>query len=407
MQTQLPDNLLATEEGKLADRILRSCVHCGFCTATCPTYQLLGDERDSPRGRIYLIKQMLEGQPVSRHTQVHLDRCLTCRACETTCPSGVEYGKLIEIGRSWSEKKTPRPVTEQFKRWLLRRVIPFPGRFRFMLSVARLCKPLLPATFKRKIPARPRTTSWPDNHHPRKVLFLNSCAQSVTHPEIDAATARILDQFQIEVVKETNSACCGAVSQHLSATDEARKQMKQNIDAWWSQLQNGVEHIVITASGCAAHMKEYGHYFKGDPDYEKKASQVTARMLDVSELVSTLPLEQAVQTRAGQVIAFHAPCTLQHGQKIINTIEPMLEKCGYILTTVKDGHLCCGSAGTYSILQADLSAQLLSNKVANLEAGKPDLIATANIGCLMHLQTTSKEPVIHWVNLIDRAINKS
>jgi len=406
MQTRLSENFLATSEGSQADHILRSCVHCGFCTATCPTYQLLGDELDSPRGRIYLIKQMLEGEEVSRSTQQHLDRCLTCRACETTCPSGVEYGKLIDLGRGWIEKRVSRPLPQKVKRWLLRKLIPHPKRFGFILQIARLFKPFLPASLKRKIPARPAKTVWPDTSHTRKVLILNGCAQSVTHPEIDAVTARVLDHFNIEIVREHQSGCCGAVSQHLSAEAEAKQQMKHNIDTWWPLLQTGIDNIIVNASGCAVQLKEYGHFFKDDPLYAEKAGQIANSALDISELLAQLPLDQALSNPSGQTIAFHSPCTLQHGQKIINTIEPMLKKCGYQLTVVKDSHLCCGSAGTYSIMQPDLSNRLLDNKLNNLTAQNPELIATANIGCLMHMQTTSPVPVVHWISLIEKAIKQ-
>ncbi|NOY66722.1 MAG: glycolate oxidase subunit GlcF [Gammaproteobacteria bacterium] len=406
MQTRLPDNFLATEQGKIANKILRSCVHCGFCTATCPTYQLLGDELDSPRGRIYLIKQMLEGNDVSRRTQIHLDRCLTCRACETTCPSGVEYGKLIDLGRNWIEPRVSRPITEKTSRWILRKLIPYPGRFKLLLQIARLFMPLLPAHLAHKIPARPKQTTWPDRQHKHKVLILNGCAQSVTHPEIDAATARVLDYFQIEIVQESQSGCCGAVSQHLSAAQEAKKQMQKNIDAWWPQINNSVKNIIVNASGCAVQLKEYAHYFEDDPNYKEKAQLIANNVIDISELLAQLPLEKAVNHSSNQTIAFHSPCTLQHGQQITNVIEPMLEKCGYNLTHIKDSHLCCGSAGTYSILQADLSSQLLENKLTNLTAENPEIIATANIGCLMQLQTTSPVPVVHWINLIDKAIQQ-
>jgi len=406
MQTKLPEYFIATSEGKLADKILRSCVHCGFCTATCPTYQLLGDELDSPRGRIYLIKQMLEGNDVSRRTQVHLDRCLTCRACETTCPSGVEYGKLIDLGRGWIENKVSRPVSENITRWALRNLIPYPKRFGFLLGVSRLFKPFLPTSLKQKIPTRPEKVTWPNSIHQRKVLILNSCAQSVTHPEIDAATARILDFFNIEIVRESQSGCCGAVNQHLAAEETAKQQMQKNIDVWWPQLENGMEAIIVNASGCAVQLKEYGHYFKDDNHYKDKAQKIADCTMDISEFLSKLPLETAISNPSKQTLAFHSPCTLQHGQQITNVIEPMLEKCGYQLTSVKDSHLCCGSAGTYSILQADLSKQLLTNKLTHLTANGPDIIATANIGCLMHLQTASPTPVVHWVNLIDKAIQQ-
>jgi len=407
MQTRLPPEFLSTLQGQHADRILRSCVHCGFCTATCPTYQLLGDELDSPRGRIYLIKQMLEGQAVSARTQQHLDRCLTCRACETTCPSGVEYGRLVEIGREWIEKKTHRPLIEKSKRLLLRKIIPHPFRLRSLIRMGQLFKPLLPASLKREIPTLSANTPWPQQQHSRKMLILNGCAQSVIHPQIDAATARVLDRFNIQLIQEQQSGCCGAVNQHLSASKDARKQMQRNIDAWWPHLNNGMECIVVTASGCAAHMKEYYRYFEEDPEYHHKAQLVSSRVRDISEIMAALPVADLVNTATTQHVAFHSPCTLQHGQQITNKIEPLLEQCGYQVSTPKDAHLCCGSAGTYSILQPTLSGRLLDNKLGHLCASEPNFIATANIGCLMHMQTRSSVPVLHWIELIDMAVNQA
>ena len=405
MQTRLPTEFLASKQGQQADRILRSCVHCGFCTATCPTYQLLGAELDGPRGRIYLIKQMLEGEDVSERTQLHLDRCLTCRACETTCPSGVEYGRLVEIGREWIEKKTRRPLIEKTKRLLLRKIIPHPLRLRSLIRIGQLFKPLLPASLKHKIPTLSPSTPWPQQAHKRKMLVLNGCAQSVIHPQIDAATARVLDRFDIQLIQEQHSGCCGAVNQHLAASNEARVQMQRNIDAWWPRLNDGVEYIIVTASGCAAHMKEYHHYFEDDPEYCNKAQFVSSRVRDISEVMATLPVADLFKTATSQHVAFHSPCTLQHGQQINSLVEPLLEQCGYQVSTPIDAHLCCGSAGTYSILQPTLSGRLLDNKLNHLCANKPDFIATANIGCLMHMQTRSSVPVKHWIELIDKAIN--
>jgi len=405
MQTRLPQDFLDTENGKMADSILRSCVHCGFCTATCPTYQLTGDELDSPRGRIYLIKQMLEEQPVSRKTQVHLDRCLTCRSCETTCPSGVEYGKLIDLGREWIESKNLRTVHERLQRWLLRKLLPYPKRYAWLLSLARLVRPVMPTKIKKMIPLKPVVGDLPTTTHTRKMLMLNTCAQSVLQPNIDAATRRVLNHFNIELVYEAESGCCGAIDQHLSASRDAQKQMQTNIDAWWPRLQNEIECIVVNASGCGSHMKEYGHYFRNDPQYREKALFVSSKVKDLSEVLTTLPLKNTKKTGTSHHIAFHSPCTLQHGMKITNHVEPLLEKCGYKLTQVRDSHLCCGSAGTYSILQEKFSKQLLDKKIQCLGEHQPDQIATANIGCLLHLQSQSTVPVVHWVELIDQSLN--
>lgn len=407
MQTRLPKEFLSSKQGQQADRILRSCVHCGFCTATCPTYQLLGDELDGPRGRIYLIKQLLEGQEATERTRLHLDRCLTCRACETTCPSGVEYGRLVEIGREWIEKKTSRPLLEKSKRLLLRKIIPYPKRLGSLVRMGQLLKPLLPAALRNKVPVISVATAWPQQPHTRKMLILNACAQSVIHPQIDTATARVLDRFNIQLIQEPLSGCCGAVSQHLAASEDARKQMQRNIDAWWPRLNDDIEFVVVTASGCASHLKDYHHYFEDDPEYHDKALLVSQRVRDISEVMATLPLDQWETATINHTVAFHSPCTLQHGQQINNVVEPMLQQCGYQVTTTIDAHLCCGSAGTYSILQPDLSTRLLDNKLTHLCAGNPDIIATANIGCLMHMQTRSTVPVMHWIELIDKALNEA
>ena len=404
MQTRLPESFLDDPKGKMADQILRSCVHCGFCTATCPTYQLTGDELDSPRGRIYLIKQMLEGQPVSKRTQIHLDRCLTCRACETTCPSGVEYGKLIDLGREWIETRNNRATTEKLLRWLLRKILPYPGRYAWLVGLARCFRPILPAKLKRKIPLKPEAGQLPEKTYTRKMFILNSCAQSVFNPDIDASTARVLDLFDIQLVRADKSACCGAIDQHLAAPHDAIRQMKANIDAWYSGLQNDVECILSNASGCGAHLKEYRHYFKNDPVYFEKAAFISSKTRDLGEIMSTLPLKDMVRKKTGQKISFHSPCTLQHGQQLNNIIEPLLTECGYELLPVKDTHLCCGSAGTYSVLQPEFSRRLLKNKLQQLNKHHPECIATANIGCLLHLQTQSDVPVVHWVTLIEEAL---
>ena len=404
MQTRLPQSFLDTPNGKMADSILRSCVHCGFCTATCPTYQLTGDELDSPRGRIYLIKQMLEDQPVSRHTQIHLDRCLTCRSCETTCPSGVEYGKLIDLGREWTEKKVSRPKVERSKRWLLRKILPYPKRYAWLIAVARFIRPVMPAKIRQAIPPRPSEGIIHRDTHARKMLMLSTCAQSVLQPNIDAAMQRVLGCFDIELAHAPASGCCGAIDQHLSAPDSARKQMQKNIDSWWPLLQHEFECIAINASGCGSHVKEYGHYFKDDVAYREKAEFISSKAKDLSEIMSTLPLEKINKTTNMPRIAFHSPCTLQHGLRITNQIEPLLSALGYDLMPVKDSHLCCGSAGTYSILQPDFSRQLLENKIQCLNEHKPGIIATANIGCLLHIQSQSSVPVKHWVELLDDLI---
>lgn len=400
MQTRLSSEFLDTPQGQQADEILRSCVHCGFCTATCPTYQLLGDELDSPRGRIYLIKQMLEGEAATEKTRNHLDRCLTCRACETTCPSGVQYGKLVDIGREVVEQQVPRSWLERSKRYLLRQVIPHPKRFALLLKLGLLTKPLLPAALQKKIPRPQAKTAWPQQTHKRRMLVLSGCAQQVVSAQTNIAAARILNRLGIELLQEHKVECCGAVSQHLSATDEARQLIRHNIDRWWPHIERGIEAIVITASGCGVMVKDYAHLMAEDVDYADKAQKVSELARDISEVLAGEDLSTLPRPQSGQRIAFHSPCTLQHGLQLSGVVENILQQAGFELTQVMDSHLCCGSAGTYSILQPELSSQLLHNKLNNLQRPQPELIATANIGCQMHLATQSEVPVKHWLELL-------
>jgi glycolate oxidase iron-sulfur subunit len=402
MQTRLPQELLDTAAGREADSILRSCVHCGFCTATCPTYQLLGDELDGPRGRIYLIKQMLEGAPAGRETQRHLDRCLTCRACETTCPSGVRYGRLADIGRGIAEQRIQRPLRERLFRRALRAVIPHATRFRALLRIGQGLRPLLPASLRAKLPARQSAGAWPAPGHGRRMLVLAGCAQSSTTPRTNASAARVLDRLGISLLVAPAAGCCGALSHHLSAEQEARAFMRRNIDAWWSYIEDGIEAIVMTASGCGVMVKDYGALLADDPLYAGKAARVSALTRDLGEILA------AEDTRAlrkpGRVrrIAFHAPCTLQHGQQLPGVVEALLTRLGFELTEVRDSHLCCGSAGSYSLLQPQLSQRLRDHKLAALQDGAPELIATANVGCQLHLAGASGVPVVHWIELLDR-----
>jgi glycolate oxidase iron-sulfur subunit len=399
MQTHLADFIKGTPEGLEADEILRSCVHCGFCTATCPTYQILGDELDGPRGRIYLLKMMLEGREVSARTQLHLDRCLTCRACETTCPSGVQYGRLADIGRGIIEAKVERSWKQRMQRLALRKLLAYPRRFGFLLAAARLVRPLLPARLRGKVPARTRPAAWPSRPQPRKMLILDGCVQPALAPSINAATAGVLDRLGIGLIRAAGSGCCGALSYHLAAHEEGRDFMRRNIDAWWPHIEQGAEAIVTTASGCGAMVKEYGQILKHDPAYAEKAERVSALARDIGEILAGEDLEK-IRIKAPRGIAFQSPCTLQHGQKLNGLVEGLLTKLGFELVPVANPHLCCGSAGTYSILQPELSQILLANKLEALEAGEPELIATANIGCLAHLQSQAKVPVRHWVELI-------
>ena len=401
MQTRLADFIRETPEGRDADAILRKCVHCGFCTATCPTYQLLGDELDGPRGRIYLIKQLLEGAPVTARTQTHLDRCLTCRACETTCPSGVRYGRLADIGRGLVEERVGRPFPERVKRRALLAVIPYRARFAPLLGLGRLARPLLPGSIARRIPPGEPAGPWPAPRHARRVLALGGCVQGAIAPGIDAAAARVLDRLGISYVPAPASGCCGAASRHLHAQEDARAMMRRNIDAWWPEIETGAEAVVPTASACALEVKEYAELLRHDPAYAGKAERVSSLARDLSETVAAEDLSGLLPPRAPGRVAFHSPCTLQHGQKLRGVVEGILERAGFELTSVHDAHLCCGSAGTYSILQPELSRALLARKIENLEAQRPETIATANIGCLAHLATAAVAPVWHWIQLLD------
>lgn len=402
MQTSLTELIKNTPEGQEADAILRKCVHCGFCTATCPTYQLLGDELDGPRGRIYLIKQALEGQPVTAHTRLHLDRCLTCRSCETTCPSGVRYARLLDIGRDIVETRAPRALPERITRRLLRAVLPYPARFKAALRVGQALRPLLPESLRRKIPERQSPARWPAQRRARTMLLLDGCVQPVLAPNINAAAARILDRLGITLIRPEGAGCCGAISYHLAAHEEGLDFMRRNIDAWWPHIEAGAEALVITASACTVQVKEYGHLLRHDPAYAAKAVRVSAMAKDIGEALAAEDLTRLKVARAAAPrIAFHSPCTLQHGQQLNGVVERILRHAGFDLTPVSDAHLCCGSAGTYSLLQADLSQRLLRNKLAALQSGRPALIATANIGCLAHLQSGTALPVKHWIEVLD------
>jgi glycolate oxidase iron-sulfur subunit len=404
MQTRLADFIRGTPEGQEADAILRKCVHCGFCTATCPTYQLLGDELDGPRGRIYLIKQVLEGARPTERTLQHLDRCLTCRACETTCPSGVHYSRLADIGRSVVERRVRRPLVQRLLRRALRTVLPYPHRFGPLLRMGQMVRPLLPAPLRAKTPRPRRAPPRPDREHGRRMLVLDGCAQPGIAPEINAHAARVLDRLGIRLQNVAGAGCCGAVSYHLNAQEEGLDFMRRNVDAWWPSVQDGAEAIVMTASGCGAMVKEYGHLLAHDAEYAERAARISELCTDLSEILAREDLD-ALPTPPPRRVAFHSPCTLQHGQGIRGVVEDILRRAGHQLTEVADAHLCCGSAGTYSILQPTLSHRLLNNKLQALECPvtgeEPELIATANIGCLAHLDTASSRPVVHWISLLD------
>ena len=393
MQTSLADFIRDSAEGREAQAILRKCVHCGFCTATCPTYQVLGDDLDSPRGRIYLIKRALEGGPVTERTQLHLDRCLTCRACETTCPSGVRYGRLVDIGRGVVEARTTRPLLQRAWRALLSFALPRTWLFGAAVALGRVF-------MMRTIPPQAAVGEWPAPRHARKMLALAGCVQPALAPSINAAAARVLDRHGISLIEAPAAGCCGGVRFHLNRQEEGRDDMRALIDAWWPLIERGeIEAIVVTASGCGVTVKEYGHLLAQDPQYAKKAARISAMSKDLSEVVEEKAISSATK---GERVAFQSPCTLQHGQQIRGKVEALLERAGYELAAVEDAHLCCGSAGTYSLLQPAISSELRTRKLAALGKGEPDVIATANIGCLAHLQSATATPVRHWIELVER-----
>jgi len=414
MQTTLADFLRNTPEGEEAKSIIGNCVHCGFCTATCPTYQLLGDELDGPRGRIYLMKQVIEGNAVTESTRLHLDRCLTCRNCESTCPSGVTYGRLVDIGRQIVDDRLEaqgirRPARERIARWVLREGLTRPALFGTALKLGQIVRPLLPETLRNKVPARePAAGSWPRTEHARKMLLLDGCVQPAMSPNINAATARVLDKLGVQLVVAREAGCCGAIRFHNGDHAGGLDNMRANIDAWWPHIEAGAEAIVMTASGCGAMVKDYGHLLRNDPAYASRAARISAMTRDLSEILPDFAddlhrLAGAVP-RDGRRVAWHPPCTLQHGQQIRGKVEALLARLGVDVRLCADSHLCCGSAGTYSVLQPELAYKLRDDKLAKLQATSPDSIVTANIGCITHLQSGTQTPVVHWVELVDRML---
>ena len=406
MQTNLADFIKDTPQGQEADAILRKCVHCGFCTATCPTYQLLGDELDGPRGRIYLIKQVLEGKPATEKTQLHLDRCLTCRNCETTCPSGVNYGRLIDIGRDVVDQQVQRPFAQQLVRTALKEALPRPQLFGTAMKLGQAVRPLLPEVLRNKVPEARDAGAWPTRSHVRKMLILEGCVQPAMSPSINAATARVLDKLGIQLQVAPKAGCCGAIRYHLNDQAGGLDDMRRNIDAWWPYVEAGAEAIVMTASGCGVTVKEYGHLLENDAAYAPKAKRISELTKDLSEIMPAFEAELAKQL-TGKItkrVAYHPPCTLQHGQQIRGKVESVLRTCGIDVSLCADSHLCCGSAGTYSVTQPELSYQLRDNKIKNLEATNPEVIVSANIGCLTHLQSGTDTPVRHWIELIDQSL---
>jgi glycolate dehydrogenase iron-sulfur subunit len=404
METKLADFIRGTPDGIEADAILRACVHCGFCTATCPTYQLLGDELDGPRGRIYLIKQVLEGAPATASTQLHLDRCLTCRSCETTCPSGVRYGDLADIGRRVVEAQVARPASERATRWVLREGLSRRRVFGAALLIGRAVRPLLPQRLAQHIPVVTRARAWPKARHARRMLALTGCVQNAIAPSIDAALARVLDRIDVTLLRVSGGGCCGAIDEHLGAHDRALERARCNIDAWWPHIEAGAEAVVVSASGCGVLVKDYARLLRDDPAYAARARRVSDMTRDPVEVVAAewkRFAPKVAMDHGPQKVAFQSPCSLQHGQKLGGRVEEILQAIGLELTDVAGGHLCCGSAGTYSLLQPGLSQQLRANKLAALEADEPDLILTANVGCLSHLAGGAKRPVRHWIELFE------
>ena len=408
MQTRLADFVRDTPEGQEAAAILGRCVHCGFCTATCPTYQLLGDELDGPRGRVYLIKQVLEGVAPTAKTQLHLDRCLTCRACETTCPSGVRYGRLADIGRELVEEQTRRPLLERLQRLIARKVFPFPDRVRAMLAAGRLARWLLPPHLRRQIPPRQAVPDAGDEPVPasRKMIVLGGCVQAAATPRTNAAARRVLHRLGIELVDAPSAGCCGAVSYHLSARDEALGFVRNNVDAWWPYIEAGAEAIVSTASGCGVMVEDYGNLLEDDPAYAARARRISELAKDLSEVLEDEDLSVFGDAGRERSTAVHCPCTLLHGQKLEGSVERVLQRVGIPLTETAEKHLCCGSAGTYSMLQPKISERLLDRKLAALSVGEPEQIVTANIGCQLHLGSRSGVPVKHWIELLDDVAEK-
>jgi glycolate oxidase iron-sulfur subunit len=405
MQTQIDTQLLQTDAGKAADSILRSCVHCGFCTATCPTYQLLGDELDGPRGRIYLIKQALEGKQVTRKSQLHLDRCLTCRSCETTCPSGVKYSELLEIGRHLIDQQVARPFREKLVRLAMKSILPYPARVAPLLAVARTLRPLLPQNLQQKIPRKRSAGEHASTSHTRKVILFKGCVQSVAAQHINQAASRVLDKLGIECIRVKSEQCCGAVNHHLGDTATAVDFARRNIDLWSRLLEDGVDAIVGTASACTLEIREYPQLLKNDPDYAEKAKTVSDATVDLSEFLQQQNILKLSLIDKLPQIAFHAPCTLQHGLQRKGSTEKLLRSLGFNITEPQDAHLCCGSAGTYSILQPKISTQLRSNKLQALSDNSPDVIVTANIGCLLHLQSGTQTPVKHWIEILNESLD--
>lgn len=408
MQTNLAEWARDSKLGQEADDILRRCVHCGFCTATCPTYQVLGDELDSPRGRIYLIKEVLEGKEPTQATQQHLDRCLTCRNCETTCPSGVQYGHLVDIGRQIVEEKVERPMMQRLQRTLLRKGLVSP-LFAPAYKLGQSLRGLLPQALQRKIvEARPAGSIPQTQSHVKQVLLLAGCVQPTMMPTIDAATIRVLDRLGIGTQVVAGAGCCGALNFHLDDQETARSQMRANIDAWLPYVESGkIEAIVMNASGCGAMVAEYAHHLRDDPVYAPKAAKIVALVRDVAQVVGPYADQLVAHIDAAKLPkrpVFHPPCTLQHWQGLRPASEQLLTQLGMSLQPFTESHLCCGSAGAYSVLQPEISTSLRDRKLGHLKSAQPDVMLSSNIGCIGHLQSGTDTPVRHWIEVVDAAL---
>jgi glycolate oxidase iron-sulfur subunit len=408
MQTHLADFIRDTPDGEEADAILRKCVHCGFCNATCPTYQLTGDELDGPRGRIYLMKQMLEGEPASHSTLTHLDRCLTCRSCETTCPSGVRYGRLVEIGRRHAQERIPRPPAERMLRSMLARLLPNSGLFAPALRIGQWVRPLLPAALRAKIPARQRVRALPRRTHARRVLLLAGCVQPSMRPAINVATARVFDALGIETLLSPGAGCCGAIGLHLGYQEQALNAARRNIDAWWPQIEAGAEAVIVNASGCGATVREYADLLRHDAQYAARAERISRLALDPAEYLAQFETQLASlpMARPFGALAFQSPCSLQHGMRVRGRVEGLFASLGIDLCIPADAHLCCGSAGTYSVLEPGFAQPLRERKAAALEATGASAVLSANIGCICHLQGGTRLPVMHWIELLDDMLSQ-
>lgn len=407
MHVELHPEYAASEQGRQASTLISACVHCGFCLATCPTYLDTRDERDSPRGRIYLIKQLLETGQASEQTHRHLDSCLSCRSCETTCPSGVEYGQLLDIGRGLMEQKAPRPAARRGLRWLLRKGLSRPSLFAWSLRLGQLLRPLLPIKLRKQVPVRQPASKTALGAHHRRMLLLAGCVQQAATPGTNTAAQCVFDRLGISLQPVARAGCCGAVNYHLAAHEDGLDDMRRNIDAWWPQIEAGAEAIVSSATGCGSMLADYGRLLAGDPAYAARAQRVSELSKDIGEVLLQEDLGKLSAGKDKRKIAVQTPCSLQHGLKQPNLITNILQQAGFELAATQDDHLCCGSAGTYSILQAKMSRRLRDKKLKALGGDLPDLIATGNVGCQLHLQAAAHIPVVHWIELLDSGGNNT